>query len=304
MRPGASYARQCGCGVDGRSVGSRRSSALPARIFLPPKAKPMVFVPNLFYPTNVGQFVAMFGTALLLLVALIVIVWHDEKPRPRQWMISLALFLGLPAVFLLGSLALASATAWGHTLIERTPLPEGATAHWPFVLARWTTQPFTFLLVGVLLALVAALAWRRLNALSAGSSQPATPMLFVLMMAGIGLLLVYAPEFVFLRDNFGTRMNTIFKFYYQAWLLFGLTGAVTAVLAVRHWRGWRMAPALMSTLAVVLALASTVFVFAGAFSKTNGFAGEPTFDATAYLESSGPDELAAMRWIRDNTRSD
>ena len=48
----------------------------------------------------------------------------------------------------------------------------------------------------------------------------------------IGLVLVYVPEFVYLRDNFGTRMNTIFKFYYQAWLLFGMAGGYTIVTAL------------------------------------------------------------------------
>ena len=48
---------------------------------------------------------------------------------------------------------------------------------------------------------------------------------FVLLLVLIGALLVVVPEFVYLRDQFGTRMNTIFKFYYQAWILWSLAGA-------------------------------------------------------------------------------
>ena len=48
---------------------------------------------------------------------------------------------------------------------------------------------------------------------------------FVLMLVLLGALLVIVPEFVYLRDQFGTRMNTIFKFYFQTWILWSLAGA-------------------------------------------------------------------------------
>jgi uncharacterized membrane protein len=42
---------------------------------------------------------------------------------------------------------------------------------------------------------------------------------FILLMIVLGSLLIIGPDFLYLRDNFGYRINTIFKFYYQAWIV-------------------------------------------------------------------------------------
>jgi uncharacterized membrane protein len=256
------------------------------------------FLPNLFNPTRLPQFLAMFGCSLLLLLALLLLAWHDRRPSwPRLGYSGLAV-IGAPLLFLGVSVLLATATPQGQELLRRMALPAGATEYLPFIIGRWTGQFWTFALIGLLITVTLALAGERLRR-DAGST-----VLFVLGLAGIGLALVYAPEFVFLRDNFGTRMNTIFKFYYQAWLLFGLAGGYTAVVALSRWRGWRLVPALLSLVAVMLAVASSVYLVAGAYSKTNGLAGNPTFDATAYLTGYGPSELAAVNWVLANTAPD
>ncbi len=56
------------------------------------------------------------------------------------------------------------------------------------------------------------------------------PLPFVLMMVLLGGILTLVPEFIYLRDQFGWRMNTIFKFYYQAWILWSLAGAYGVVM--------------------------------------------------------------------------
>ncbi|MEN6579981.1 MAG: DUF2298 domain-containing protein, partial [Anaerolineaceae bacterium] len=56
------------------------------------------------------------------------------------------------------------------------------------------------------------------------------PMVFVLLMVLLGAILTLVPEFLYLRDQFGWRMNTIFKFYYQAWILWSLAGAYGLIM--------------------------------------------------------------------------
>ncbi|MCZ7538380.1 MAG: DUF2298 domain-containing protein [Anaerolineae bacterium] len=41
-------------------------------------------------------------------------------------------------------------------------------------------------------------------------------------------MLTVAPDFVYLRDNFGVRINTVFKLYYQGWILFSIAAAFGA----------------------------------------------------------------------------
>ena len=60
------------------------------------------------------------------------------------------------------------------------------------------------------------------------------PFLFVVMMVLLGAILTLIPEFIYLRDQFGWRMNTIFKFYYQAWILWSLAGGYGLVMLFEH----------------------------------------------------------------------
>jgi len=273
--------------------------------FLTAQSQAGGFVPNLFNPTRLPQFLLMFAPALLALLALIGLAWRFGRPSPVKLAGAFVVVYGLPVAFLATFIVLATRTGTGRDLLRRMALPDGATAHLPFIIERWTRQPFTFLLIGALLAVVVALLWQIL----ADNERTDQPAIFALLLAAIGLMLVYAPEFVYLRDNFGTRMNTIFKFYYQAWLLFGLSGAyaiATALRAVNRRRGPRdLLIAAPATLALLLIMAALIFPIAGVYSKTGGFQRDaPTFNAMAYVQDHAPDEMAAIEWVRANTAPD
>jgi uncharacterized membrane protein len=298
-------------------------------------------VPNLFNPTRLPQFLLMFGFAILGVLALLGLSWQRIKSleaRPHQaqtplstlgWITSVV--IGLPLFFLIGSVVLAVNTPRGRQLLAgNMPLPEGAESYLPFILQRWAGNFWTLLLVGLLISLLLWLIWRYLQQLAADpiavvdqqadptpGARTDLPNLFVLLLAFVGLVLVFAPEFVYLRDNFGTRMNTVFKFYYQAWLLFGLAGSYGIVTTVTDFfagesmaerramqplvRVGTFACALLSLLVVSCGLFYPVMAI---YSKTGGFERTPTFNSVAYLAEYSPAEWAAIEWVRANTAGD
>lgn len=120
---------------------------------------------------------------------------------------------------------------------------------------------------------------------------------FVGLLAFAGALLVLGVELFYVRDIFGTRMNTVFKLYYQAWALLGPASAAAFYLLLGS-RPGRVA-------AVLTALAVAPGVLYGplaVWSRGLEGTGPPTLDGLAYLWSTRPDEAAALDWLWANVR--
>jgi uncharacterized membrane protein len=93
-------------------------------------------------------------------------------------------------------------------------------------------------------------------------------------------------------------MNTIFKLYYQAWLLFALAGAFAIALAWDHAsapRRW------LARGATALATAGVAFTVAAAWDVTGGFAPRPSLDALAHVSAG---ERGAIEWVRGHLAPD
>jgi uncharacterized membrane protein len=116
------------------------------------------------------------------------------------------------------------------------------------------------------------------------------------MLAGIAGLLALAPEFVYLRDGFGDRMNTIFKFYFAGWILWGLAGAYAVT---ELWPRRSSLAGALRTLALVPVLLGLAYPILATSTITRGFNAEdgPRLDGAAHLARTAPDDYAAIQWI-------
>ena len=152
--------------------------------------------------------------------------------------------------------------------------------------------------------LIAMAAW---SAIHEAKTRGATGKAFALALATLALLLILGPELLHVNDSFGgqdERMNTVFKLYYQAWVML----AAVSGYSIYYWlttRAGLVRPIrTLSTFWAVGALtlaACGLYLTAGmAATETGNFGREPTLNGLQYVERVRPDEYAAIAYVRDN----
>jgi YYY domain-containing protein len=101
-------------------------------------------------------------------------------------------------------------------------------------------------------------------------------------------------EVVFLDDAFHSRMNTVFKFHENAWLLAGLAGGLGLALVGRFTRRARWLVAAVASLFVAAGLVYPLSAIASRMAQIPP--GGPSLDGLAFLS---PDDRATLRWLTD-----
>ncbi len=265
------------------------------------------FLPNLANPTRGAQLWVMFGTLLLPLGAFLIHLLR--RSSTGRWRLALAIAVGLPLVLWILSWLL----AWLVMIIQpefagQFLTAQGASGFGSYFAAtgarRLSAIAGVLTLAAVLFPALTLLLTHTnerpvdLQEEDVPSSALPEPVPFVLLLITVGALLVLAPEFIYLRDQFGTRMNTIFKFYYQAWMVWSLAAAFGVAFLLRSLRGladWLFSAFLLVVLAVSLTYPVLAFT-----TKTNGF--KPpygfTLDDFDRIQRENPDEAGAIEYLR------
>lgn len=286
-------------------------------------------LPNLIYPTRFQQTVVMFGPVLVGVTLFMVwlfwqgrVVWDRESGLWAGGGIILVLVLAVVALTLGASLnpTLAGAV---DALIAPLTRAEATGLMWGRRLVDSFATLFPAAIIGIVVGLGVGLLrlptsntplaesatsesinrpWRKkrpviVEPVSAEALRsPAVLMALALLLTGA--LLLIGPEYVYLRDNFGTRMNTLFKFYFQVWVLWALAAAFGFWYLMS--RAQRVGRSIAIGVMSISVLAGLMYTLPALSSRAKEYGGAPTLDGMMEFAQAYADDWAAIQWLNQN----
>ncbi|MCU0488109.1 MAG: DUF2298 domain-containing protein [Anaerolineales bacterium] len=276
-------------------------------------------LPQVFRPTRLAQFLVMFGSFIAILTPYLLTVQARKRraqtgSRWASWLTMLKIWASILAAclvvitLLLGAAILAAGQAGNQVVQNLLGVGSLEQALKQFILDR-VRSPWLFLLLSGLISLALAnlIPNRSHHLAESEPDPPARPwsdpsQSFVMLLVLLGLSLVLSVELFYLRDNFGVRMNTVFKFYYQAWVMLGCASAFGAWWMLKRTKG------ILSKVGRGVFLAGALFVLAAGMvyplfataARANGFRGPAALDGTSNLARANPDDWAAIAWLQSN----
>jgi YYY domain-containing protein len=263
---------------------------------------------NLFNPTRLPQFLVMFGP--LLFIAAIFIIDQARRGGVRvheigKWTLVVALSILGALVLVLGLAillirldvipahgAMAYLAAWVRS--EPIPYLEGVANAHSIVTQRMLLRLFSPWTALCLVAFLVASVFAILKQMATVAGDVPIVRDFVLFLLATGTLLALSVEYIFLRDIFLTRMNTVFKFYFQAWVMWGIAGAYALAHFIKQRR------AVVVIVAVLLVAAGLIYPVLAIPARAGEYGGSPTLDGAEYLAGMYPDDYYAIAWLNEN----
>ena len=137
--------------------------------------------------------------------------------------------------------------------------------------------------------------------------EPPTGLVFALLLAALGMLLIMGPELLFVDDSFSgafERMNTVFKLYYQGWIVL----AAAAGYAIYYWRSLadrttgtrQVLTRLWAAAFVVLLAGAAYYPLAAAATKGGLFDGDASLDGLSHLSAASRNAIDFLREEADD----
>ncbi len=234
-------------------------------------------LPNLLHPSQFRHFFIMFGPlTVILAMYLLTEAWRGHRARRLNWRLGLTLGCSLLAIMLLLMIvlgALLAISSPAQPIVGNLNSPDSDSGE---LFRQLVQRRIDYGLTTVLLLIgIAAISARLFPAGEQGERlgevavawikyPPATG--FTLLLFGLGLCLTLFCEFFYLKDNFFVRINTVFKLYYQAWVLWSIASAyaIYSLLSDRSLpKPHLILRLVLATVALICILASVSYTIVG-----------------------------------------
>ena len=254
-------------------------------------------LPNILYPSRFRQELVMFGPLMIPVSFFIGAYWIKRKElfdTRFGWRFSLTLFLSLIFIVVL-------------LVVIVISLPQATNAItnmvYPFlwrdalklIFQRRLVESVTLIFAMLVIFFSAGFLW--------GSRvKQKNSSLFVFVLIFTGALLLLGPELLYLRDQFGNRMNTVFKFYFQIWVLWSIASAYAIWFITAH--SQKIARVVWVIGMSILVFTGLVYSLGTVNVTTNNFSREPNLDGLAYYYQNYPQDATVIDWIKQNVPHD
>jgi len=211
----------------------------------------------------------MFAVFLVPLLGFLIFEWIRHR-NGRATGLALGLTIGFMGFFFiltwLAAFIVSKYTEVGSQFLWLQGAGEvGILALLLEALKRRLIDPFTWIILGVMMFLCIGLLFTTksksedTSLVPQRSDQLDRQTMFVVLLIIWGVLLTLGPEFVYLKDQFSVRMNTIFKFYFQAWILWGLASSYAIIVIWRKAGTWGLISRIIMLIAGISGLIAMFF---------------------------------------------
>ncbi|MCP4544383.1 MAG: hypothetical protein GY832_45305 [Chloroflexi bacterium] len=266
---------------------------------------------NLFNGTRLPQFLVMFGP--LVFIAAVFIFDHAQRGGVKvrevgEWTMFVALSILVILLLVLGFVILLirmnvipaqGAAAYVAAWVRGEPIPhlEGVANARALIVKRLLSRvlyPWTSLILIACLVTIVFLFVKQVKNVLGDRSPVSLVRNFIFLLLATGVLLTLSVEYVFLRDVFSARMNTVFKFYFQAWVMWAIAAAYALAYFFRQGKG------IAIVVAALLIAAGLIYPTLAIPARSGEQGGPLTLDGAAYLAEMYADDYAAIAWLNEN----